>query len=153
MLPGWYGFGTAVAGESEGLTVLRTMARDFPFFGTLLRNVERALAIADLAIFERYARELVDDEAGRVRYVARIRAEYSASTAALLSVLEHASLLESDPTLARSIALRNPYVDPLSLMQVRLLRAYRRAGKADVRLGNAIRLSINGVAAGLRVTG
>ena len=153
MLPGWYGFGTAVAGESERLDMLRAMAREFPFFGTLLRNVERALAIADLAIFERYARELVDDEASRARYVARIRAEFSASTAMLLSVLEHESLLESDPTLARSIALRNPYVDPLSLMQVRLLRAYRRAGKTDVHLGNAIRLSINGVAAGLRVTG
>jgi phosphoenolpyruvate carboxylase len=152
MLPGWYGFGTAVAGESD-LGALREMARSFPFFGTLLRNVERALAIADLEIFERYARELVDDEAARVRYVARIRSEYAASTAMLLAVLEHDRLLEADPTLARSIALRNPYVDPLSLMQVRLLRAYRRAGKQDVHLANAIRLSINGVAAGLRVTG
>jgi len=153
MLPGWYGFGTAVAGESANLDVLRAMARDFPFFGTLLRNVERALAIADLQIFERYARELVDDAESRARYVPRIVAEFEASKSALLAVLEHDRLLEADPTLARSIALRNPYVDPLSLMQVRLLRAYRSAGKADVHLGNAIRLSINGVAAGLRVTG
>ena len=63
MLPGWYGFGTAVLAEAEHRDLLRTMARDFPFFGTLLRNVERALAIADLGIFERYARELVTDEA------------------------------------------------------------------------------------------
>ncbi len=153
MLPGWYGFGTAVAGEREELDVLREMARSFPFFGTMLRNVERALAIADLAIFERYARELVDDEAMRGRYVARIRAEFSSATAMLLAVLGHERLLEADPTLERSIALRNPYVDPLSLMQVRLLRAYRRGGKTDVHLGNAIRLSINGVSAGLRVTG
>jgi phosphoenolpyruvate carboxylase len=153
MLPGWFGFGAAVAGEGDNLATLREMARTFPFFGTLLRNVERALAIADLTIFERYARELVDDEAMRTRYVDRIRAEYAASKAMLLAVLEHASLLESDPTLSRSIALRNPYVDPISLMQVRLLRAYRATGKTDVHLGNAIRLSINGVAAGLRVTG
>ena len=153
MLPGWYGFGSAIAAEREGRAALRTMARDFPFFGTLVRNVERALAIADLAIFERYARELVEDEASRVRFVTRICEEHAASTAMLLEVLGHERLLEDDPTLARSIALRNPYVDPLSLLQVRLLRAYRAAGKTDVPLANAIRLSINGVAAGLRVTG
>jgi phosphoenolpyruvate carboxylase len=153
MLPGWYGFGSAVAAERDGRDALRTMGRDFPFFGTLLRNVERALAIADLAIFERYARELVDDEASRVRFVTRIREEHAASTAMLLEILGHERLLEGDPTLERSIALRNPYVDPLSLMQVRLLRAYRAGGKTNVPLANAIRLSINGVAAGLRVTG
>jgi phosphoenolpyruvate carboxylase len=156
MLPGWYGFGSAVAAERDGRDgrdALRAMARGFPFFGTLLRNVERALAIADLAIFERYARELVDDEATRVRFVTRIREEYAASTAMLLEILGYERLLEDDPTLATSIALRNPYVDPLSLMQVRLLRAYRAGGKTDVPLANAIRLSINGVAAGLRVTG
>jgi phosphoenolpyruvate carboxylase len=119
----------------------------------MLRNIERALAIADLAIFERYARELVDDVAGRERFVARIREEHAASTAMLLEILGHDRLLEDDPTLERSIALRNPYVDPLSLMQVRLLRAYRAGGKSDAALANAIRLSINGVAAGLRVTG
>jgi phosphoenolpyruvate carboxylase len=153
LLPGWYGFGSAVAAEREGRALLRVMASDFPFFGTMLRNIERALAIADLAIFERYARELVDDVAGRERFVARIREEHAASTAMLLEILGHDRLLEDDPTLERSIALRNPYVDPLSLMQVRLLRAYRAGGKSDAALANAIRLSINGVAAGLRVTG
>jgi phosphoenolpyruvate carboxylase len=153
MLPGWFGFGSAVAGEGNHMTTLRAMARDFPFFGTLLRTVERALGVADLAVFERYARELVDDEAIRTRFVARIRAEYDTSAAMLLNVLEQDTLLQNDPTLARSIALRNPYVDPISLMQVRLLRAYRSTGKNDAVLGNAIRLSINGVAAGLRVTG
>jgi len=153
MLPGWYGFGTAVAGESERLDVLRSMVAGFPFFGTLLRNVERALATADLGIFERYARELVADEESRTRYVTRIRDEYATSTAMLLEVIDRRHVLEDDPTLARSIALRNPYVDPLSLLQVRLLRAYRAQGKTDVHLANAIRLSINGVAAGLRVTG
>jgi phosphoenolpyruvate carboxylase len=153
MLPGWYGFGSAISAEPDAREVLQTMGRDFPFFGTLLRNVERALAIADLAIFERYARELVDDQAVRERYVTRIREEYAASTTMLLEILGHERLLERDPTLERSIALRNPYVDPISLLQVRLLRAYRAGGKSDVSLANAIRLSINGVAAGLRVTG
>ncbi len=153
LLPGWYGFGSAVAAERENLDVLRAMLRDFPFFGTLVRNVERALAIADLAIFERYARELVDDEKARARFVTRIREEHDASVAALLDIYGHTRLLEDDPTLERSIALRNPYVDPLSLLQVRLLRAYRAGGKTDMALANAIRLSINGVAAGLRVTG
>jgi phosphoenolpyruvate carboxylase len=153
MLPGWYGFGTAVLAEAEHRDVLRVMARDFPFFGTLLRNVERALAIADLGIFERYARELVADEATRARYVARIRDEFTTTTKMLLEIFNHERLLQDDPTLARSIALRNPYVDPISLLQVRLLRAYRAGDKRDVHLGNAIRLSINGVAAGLRVTG
>ena len=153
LLPGWYGFGSAVNAEPDGAPAFRALALGFPFFGTLLRNVERALAIADLAIFERYARELVDDAAVRARFVARIREEHDASTAALLAILEHARLLEDDPTLERSIALRNPYVDPLSLMQVRLLRAYRAGGKTDTALADAIRLSINGVAAGLRVTG
>jgi phosphoenolpyruvate carboxylase len=153
LLPGWYGFGSAVAAEREGRTLLRAMAAGFPFFGTMLRNIERALAIADLAIFERYARVLVDDEASRSRFVTRIREEHGASTAMLLEILGHERLLEDDPTLERSIALRNPYVDPLSLMQVRLLRAYRAGGKSDAALANAIRLSINGVAAGLRVTG
>jgi phosphoenolpyruvate carboxylase len=153
MLPGWFGFGTAVLAEAEPRDRLREMARDFPFFGTLLRSVERALAIADLTIFERYARELVADDAARTRYVARIREEYTATTRMLLDILNRERLLETDRTLARSIALRNPYVDPISLLQVRLLRAYRAGGKKDVALGNAIRLSINGVAAGLRVTG
>jgi len=153
MLPGWYGFGSAVAAEREARAALRVMARDFPFFGTLVRNVERALAIADLEIFELYARDLVADEAVRERFVTRIRDEFAASSAMLLEILGRERLLQDDPTLARSIALRNPYVDPLSLLQVRLLQAYRAGGKTDGSLANAIRLSINGVAAGLRVTG
>jgi phosphoenolpyruvate carboxylase len=153
MLPGWYGFGSAVHAEREHLPLLREMVRTLPFFATVVRNIERALAVADLPIFERYARELVPEKGMRAKFVPRIRGEYEASTAALLDVLEHARLLESDPTLARSIALRNPYVDPISLLQVRLLRAYRGASEHEPRLANAIRLSINGIAAGLRVTG
>jgi phosphoenolpyruvate carboxylase len=153
-LPGWYGFGTAFASVRDDLDAMRAMATGFPFFGTLLRSVERALAIADLTIFQRYARELVDDPVLRERFVPRIVDEYQTSVDALLAILGRDRLLADDPTLARSIALRNPYVDPISLLQVRLLKAQRGAGgERDVHLVNAIRLSINGIAAGLRVTG
>jgi phosphoenolpyruvate carboxylase len=153
MLPGWYGFGSAVRAEEEQMPLLIEMAREFPMFATMLRNIERALAVADLAIFERYARDLVPDKAMRAKFVPRIRTEYETSTNSLLTVLGRARLLERDATLARSIALRNPYVDPISFLQVRLLRAFRATSEADVPLTNAIRLSINGIAAGLRVTG
>ncbi|GAC1579042.1 MAG: phosphoenolpyruvate carboxylase [Candidatus Elarobacter sp.] len=153
MLPGWYGFGSAIAAEPGALGILRAMARGFPFFTILLRSIERALAVADLQIFERYARELVADAALRERFVTRIRREHDASVAALLAVLDRDRLLADDATLARSIALRNPYVDPISLLQIRLLRAYRGSPAPDPALRDAIRLSINGVAAGLRVTG
>jgi phosphoenolpyruvate carboxylase len=153
-LPGWYGFGAAVTAAVDDLPTLRAMAKGFPFFATLLRSIERALAVADLEIFARYARELVADAALRERFVKRIVAEYDASVAAVLQILEHERLLADDPTLARSIVLRNPYVDPISLLQVRLLKAYRTgSGERDPHLRNAIRLSINGIAAGLRVTG
>ena len=153
MLPGWYGFGAAVAAESAELAMLRTMARDFPFFAVLLHSVERALAVSDLAIFERYARELVADAEVRERFVPRIAGEHAKTVAAVLSVLEHDRLLAGDPTLARSIELRNPYVDPISFLQLRLLRDYRANADRDPKLRDAIRLSINGIAAGLRVTG
>jgi phosphoenolpyruvate carboxylase len=89
----------------------------------------------------------------RAKFVPRIRAEYEESVTSMLAVLERTRLLESDPTLARSIALRNPYVDSISFMQVRLLRAFRATSEPDLKLTNAIKLSINGIAAGLRVTG
>ena len=96
---------------------------------------------------------LVDDAALRARFVPRIVAEHDKTVAAVLRVLQHDRLLAGDPTPARSIELRNPYVDPISFLQLRLLRAYRAPGERDPRLRDAIRLSINGIAAGLRVTG
>ena len=153
MLPGWYGFGAAFAAESGELATLRAMARAFPFFGFLVRSVERALAVADLAIFERYVRELVPDASVRGRFLQQIAAEHERTVTGVLAVLEHDRLLESDPTLARSIELRNPYVDPISFLQPRLLHAYRAQPDREPALRDAIRLSINGIAAGLRVTG
>ncbi|BDE07415.1 phosphoenolpyruvate carboxylase [Vulcanimicrobium alpinum] len=151
LLPGWFGFGAALAGTGDELATLRAMAAGFPFFATLVHSVERALAVADLAIFERYVAGLAGAAGGAERYLPRIRAEYDASVRAVLQILERETLLADDPTLARSIALRNPYVDPISLLQIRLLRAYR--AQPDPALRDTIRLSINGIAAGLRVTG
>jgi phosphoenolpyruvate carboxylase len=153
MLPGWFGFGSAIEAAGEDLGVLREMVAGFAFFGNLVRSVERALAVADLAIFERYARELVTEPALRERYVPLIEAEYARSVRAVLALLQSDKLLADDAVLARSIALRNPYVDPISLLQIRMLRSYRAQTTPDARLRDAIRLSINGVAAGLRVTG
>jgi phosphoenolpyruvate carboxylase len=151
MLPGWYGFGSALRDELPALETLREMADEFPFFASLLRSVERALAVADLAVFARYVDGLAGDSVEARRYVGAIRREYDASVEAVLRILGHDRLLVDDPTLARSIALRNPYVDPISLLQVRLLRAYRE--HPDAALRDSIRLSINGIASGLRVTG
>ena len=151
VVPAWYGFGSASGAAS--LDLLRAIFAEFPFFRALVTNVERTLATIDLAIFERYANYLVEDDALRLRFTALIREEYERSVAAVLAITSSDELLAGDPVLARSIALRNPYVDPISLLQVRLLRDHRAAAEPDPAIVDAIRLSINGIAAGLRVSG
>jgi phosphoenolpyruvate carboxylase len=153
MLPGWYGFGAAIAACSADLDELRAMAAEVSFFRELLRSIERALAVADMAIFRRYAADLVPDIDLRERFVTVIVAEFAATRTALLQILGRERLLEHDATLERSIELRNPYVDAISFLQLRLLRDVRAQPDAEPHLRDAIRLSINGIAAGLRVTG
>jgi phosphoenolpyruvate carboxylase len=153
MLPAWYGFGTAVEAARIEMSTLREMLGGFPFFANLVRSVERGLGVADMTIFERYAHELVSDRDLHDRFVPRITAEYARSAKAVLAILQTDRLLADDAVLARSIALRNPYVDPMSLLQIRMLHLYRAKDRSDDRLRDAIRLSINGIAAGLRVTG
>jgi phosphoenolpyruvate carboxylase len=156
MLPGWYGFGTAVARwveahPADGLAVLRAMYRDWPFFRTLLSNMDMVLAKSDIAIASRYV-ELVEDAALREAIFARLRAEWQASVDALLAIMDQRSLLESNPLLARSIRNRFPYLDPLNHMQVELLKRYR-AGDTSEHVVAGIQLTINGLAAGLRNSG
>ena len=120
--------GTGSAAPSARPRAICDAAHDgdatFRSFGTLLRNIERALAIADLAIFERYARELVADDAGARRASSRgSREEHEPRRGDAARILGHGAFAEDDPTLERSIALRNPYVDPISLLQVRLLQS------------------------------
>ena len=153
ILPGWYGLGSALAQarEEAGLRVLQEMDRDWPFFAALLSNAEMALAKADLTIGERYA-ELVEDEMLRAAIWAPIRAEYERTRELVLAVTGQARVLDRTPVLQRSIERRNPYVDPLSFIQVELLRRLRRDGTSQ-GLMRALLLTINGIAGGLRNTG
>jgi phosphoenolpyruvate carboxylase len=153
ILPGWYGLGSALAQarKEAGLSVLQEMNRDWAFFAALLSNAEMALAKADMTIGESYA-GLVDDEALREAIWAPVRGEYERTCELVLAVTGQARLLDRTPVLQRSIERRNPYVDPLSVIQVDLLRRLRRDG-ASAELARAILLTINGIAGGLRNTG
>jgi phosphoenolpyruvate carboxylase len=156
MLPGWYGFGTAVkawlaAHPADGMSVLRAMHGEWPFFQTLLANMDMVLAKSSLAIASRYA-ALVSDVELREAVFRRIRTEWQASVDALLSITGHRTLLEGNPLLARSLHHRLPYLDPLNHVQVELLRRHR-GSDSDERVLRGIQLTINGIAAGLRNTG
>ncbi|MBW7900047.1 MAG: phosphoenolpyruvate carboxylase [Rhodocyclaceae bacterium] len=155
MLPGWYGFGTAVdtwlSTNPNGLDLLRRMHRSWPFFRTLLSNMDMVLAKTDLGIASRYA-ELVTDAELRTTVFGRIRDEWERTRRHLLAIEERDELLADNPLLARSIRNRFPYMDPLNHLQVELLRR-RRAGDDDERVRRGIHLTINGIAAGLRNSG
>jgi phosphoenolpyruvate carboxylase len=156
MLPGWYGFGTAVrswlaAHPDNGMAVLQAMHREWPFFQILLSNMDMVLAKSSLAIASRYA-GLVGDAELRDSVFQRIRAEWHDATDTLLAIMGQDNLLEGNPLLARSIRNRFPYLDPLNHVQVELLRRHR-ASDTDERVLRGIQLTINGIAAGLRNTG
>lgn len=156
MLPGWYGFGSAVDGylqanPQDGLAVLRRMVHAWPFFKSLLSNMDMVLAKTDLAIASRYA-ELVSDSELRERIFGRLKAEWELTRRHLLAILEQDEFLADNPLLRRSLQLRSPYMDPLNHLQVELLKRHR-AGETDERLARGIHLSINGIASGLRNSG
>ncbi len=155
VLPGWFGVGFALerfaGGSPERERLLVAMGRDFPFFYDLLRNVELALAKVDLPIARHYA-GLVADAALGERVFGMIVEEYRRTLRMLLKALGQTRLLEGNPTLARSLRLRNPYVDPLSLIQVELLRR-KRGGDDSEELDYVLAATINGISAGLRNTG
>jgi len=155
MLPGWYGFGSALrdflAAHPDGLPLLQRMYREWPFFRTLLSNMDMVLAKSDLAIASRYA-ELVTDPALRAAIFPRLKAEWQAAIDALLTISGQAQLLEDNPLLARSIRHRFPYLDPLNHLQIELIKRLR-GGNEDERVKRAIHLTINGIAAGLRNSG
>jgi phosphoenolpyruvate carboxylase len=159
-LPGWLGFGSAVQAfldkpdateRKAALALLQKMYRQWPFFRTLLSNMDMVLAKSDLALASRYA-ELVSDARLRKRIFAAIEAEWHRTADALAQITGEKNRLASNPALDRSIRHRFPYIDPLHHLQVELIRRYR-AGLADERVQRGIHISINGIAAGLRNTG
>ena len=159
-LPGWFGFGSAVqkfvssgtaAEQKERLALLQKMYKQWPFFGTLLSNMDMVMAKSDLALASRYA-ELVGDARLRKKIFTAIEAEWHATAQALASITGEKNRLANNAALQRSIRHRFPYIDPLHHLQVELVRRYRE-GKADERVQRGIHISINGIAAGLRNTG
>ncbi len=152
-VPGWFGVGHALqlSIQQGNLPMLQHMMREFPLFIDLIRNVELALAKADFNIARQYS-SLVRDAAMGKSVFALLESEYENTRQAVLAVTGQSILLETNPVLARSIRLRNPYVDPMSLIQVELLRR-KRAGDTSDSLQRAIAATINGISAGLRNTG
>jgi phosphoenolpyruvate carboxylase len=159
LVPAWFGVGFAVdkylarprASSASGLALLQTMAQEFPLFIDLLRNVEMALGKADLGTARLYS-TLVGDVKLRERIYDLFEAEYHRTVRAVLAVTGQKELLETNQVLAHSIKLRNPYVDPMHLIQVDMLRR-KRAGEDTPEVNRAIAATINGISAGLRNTG
>lgn len=156
MLPGWYGFGSAVStwmaeDKEERLALLRSMYKDWPFFRTMLSNMDMVLSKTNMAIASRYA-ELVADKTLRETIFDRIQTERTASIEALFDIVESDQLLSTNPLLARSIQNRFPYIDPLNHLQVELLRDHRDGAK-DPKVLTGLQLTINGISAGLRNSG
>ncbi|MFO1218907.1 MAG: phosphoenolpyruvate carboxylase [Burkholderiaceae bacterium] len=162
-LPGWYGFGSGVAAfldrrpgsRATRLALLRRMYRQWPFFRTLMSNLDMVLAKTDLGIAARYV-ELVEDARSGKRIFAAIEAEWQRTAHALAQITGEPRRLAANPSLARSIEHRFPYLDPLNHLQVELMRRYRGRAEGEPvneRVQRGIHISINGIAAGLRNTG
>ena len=155
MLPGWFGFGSAVGSylsrHPDGLRHLQGMYRDWPFFASMLSNMMMVLAKSDMAIASRYA-GLVPDQELAERIFARIRDEADRTLQHVLAITSQTALLDNNALLKRSIQHRFPYLDPLNHMQIELLRRYREGDRGE-QTTRGIHLSINGIAAGLRNSG
>jgi phosphoenolpyruvate carboxylase len=154
VVPGWFGVGHAMeafAAREGGEALLREMLTEWYLFEDFIRNVEMGMAKADFGIARRYA-ELIRDAKMRDAVYNMLLAEFERTKSVLLRITQQARLLESNPVLDRSIRLRNPYVDPISLIQLELLRR-KRAGEESAELNFALGATINGIASGLRNTG
>ena len=152
IISGWYGLGTglAAAAEAHGEAVLVRLVREWRFLDTLLDDAEMVLAKTDIPIAARYA-ALAGP--GLAHHFEAIREEYERTVEWVLRLRGHRQLLDGDPTLQRSIRLRNPYVDPMSLIQVELLQRWRGQGRPDGELLDALFATVNGIARGLQNTG
>ncbi|MEN9435970.1 MAG: hypothetical protein RIR09_625, partial [Pseudomonadota bacterium] len=159
-LPGWYGFGSAVQTfittgtadqQKDRIAVLQKMVRQWPFFSTLLSNMDMVMAKSDLALASRYS-ELVGDARLRKKVFTAIEQEWHSTAQALATITGEKNRLANNAALQRSMRHRFPYIDPLHHLQVELIRRYRE-GQNDDRVQRGIHISINGIAAGLRNTG
>jgi phosphoenolpyruvate carboxylase len=154
LLPAWFGVGYALErfmSRPKGKATLRRMFQEFPLFNDLLGNVEMGLAKADFNIARLYS-TLVEDQQLRTRVFHTLESEFARTRKLLLEITAQSELLENNPILARSIRLRNPYVDPMSIVQAELLRR-KRAGEQSSEMDYVLGATINGIAAGLRNTG
>ena len=154
LLPAWFGVGHALEQflrQPDGEKKLRRMYGEFPLFNDLLGNVEMGIAKADFNIARLYS-TLVTDEGLRDRVFQTLESEFVRTRKMLLAISEQSEILENNPILARSIRLRNPYVDPMSIVQAELLRR-KRAGERSSEMDYVIGATISGIAAGLRNTG
>jgi phosphoenolpyruvate carboxylase len=149
-LPGWFGVGYALNSFPDQ-AMLRTMMDRFPLFADMIQNVEIALAKSDLSIARLYA-DVVEDVALRNRVFGLIEEEFVRTREAVLRVTNQQEILQENPVLLRSIRLRNPYVDPMSLVQVELLRR-KRCGDTAAEIDDALAATMHGVSSGLRNTG
>ena len=152
LLPGWFGIGAGLVAATDafGEDAVKDIARDWPFFGSLLADVEIVLGKVDIDIAERYSQL-----AGPLheRFFPRIRAEFDSAVQGVLKAKGQTRLLENARTLRRAIRLRNPYVDPMSLLQVDLLRRWRESDCGDDAVFQALLVSVNGIAHGMQNTG
>lgn len=153
LLPSWFGFGTGIeqAIAEHGEIALRDMIEHWPFFRRLINDVETALAITDTSIAEHYS--LLAGEQLHDTFFPQVAAEFDRSVAGILALRESRVLLQNNNTLRRSIRLRNPYVDPMSLLQVELLRRWRNSNRDDEQLLTALIASVNGISRGLQTSG
>jgi phosphoenolpyruvate carboxylase len=150
MLPGWYGTGQALASFADkGL--LKAMASEWSYFQTILANMEMVLAKSDMGIAAHYA-DLVEDKALSETLFSRIKDGWNQAHDSLLDATQQAHLLDANPALHNSIMLRLPYIEPLNLLQIELMKRYR-AGEDDARIGEGIQLTINAIATALRNSG
>ncbi len=151
-LTGWYGVGTALRQgiDEHGLDAMAAMARDWPFFAAMIDDVEMLMAKSDLDIFERYSRLAGDLHEA---FFPAIADEFARTRNAILALKDRDELLADDYRLRLSIRLRNPYVDPISLLQVDLLRRWRAGGREDAAQLRALVATVNGIAAGIQNTG
>jgi phosphoenolpyruvate carboxylase len=156
MLPGWYGFGTAVENwlannPEKGMPFLQELYQEWPFFRSQLSNMDMVLAKSSIAIARSYS-QLVEDKKLRERIFNRIHSEWKSSIDSLLKISGQKKLLQTNPLLERSIHNRFPYLDPLNHLQVELMKKYRRESE-NAKVLRGIQLTINGISAGLRNSG